>query len=62
MSTYEELMVKPLRRFNKTTNEKLISLNKGYDDIPLTEDSLCMRMVVKNCNYQEDTIWILIKN
>lgn len=26
--------------------DKLISLNKGYDDIPLTEDSLCMGRVV----------------
>lgn len=25
---------------------KLISLNKGYDDIPLTEESLCMGRVV----------------
>lgn len=25
---------------------KLISLNKGYDDVPLTEDSLCMGRVV----------------
>lgn len=26
--------------------DKLISLNKGYDDIPLTEDSVCMGRVV----------------
>ena len=26
--------------------DKLISLNKGYKDIPLTEDSLCMGRVV----------------
>lgn len=30
----------------KLGKEKLISLNKGYDDIPLTEDSLCMGRVV----------------
>lgn len=27
---------------------KLISLNKGYNDIPLTEESLCMGRVVDN--------------
>lgn len=26
--------------------DRLISLNKGYDDIPLTEDSICMGKVV----------------
>ena len=30
----------------KLGKDKLISLNKGYDDIPLTEDSLCMGRVV----------------
>lgn len=30
----------------KLGKEKLISLNKGYDNIPLTEDSLCMGRVV----------------
>ena len=30
----------------KLGKEKLISLNKGYEDIPLTEDSLCMGRVV----------------
>lgn len=30
----------------KLGKEKLISLNKGYDDIQLTEDSLCMGRVV----------------
>lgn len=30
----------------KLGEEKLISLNKGYDDIQLTEDSLCMGRVV----------------
>lgn len=30
----------------KLGKDKLISLNKGYDDVPLTEDSLCMGRVV----------------
>lgn len=32
----------------KLGEEKLISLNKGYDDISLTEESLCMGRVVDN--------------
>ena len=30
--------------------DRLISLNKGYDDIPLTEDSVCMGRVVDKLN------------
>ena len=30
----------------KLGKDKLISLNKGYGDVPLTEDSLCMGRVV----------------
>lgn len=35
----------------KLGKNKLISLNTGYDDIPLTEDSLCMGRVVDKLSF-----------